>query len=70
MNTSKLFEVKNNLKRLQANGDTLETLLKGFDAKQNEKYAETVRKQIFQTEEAYFNAMEEFREIQSFLYDA
>tara|TARA_R110000787_G_scaffold35039_2_gene90299 strand:+ start:378 stop:590 length:213 start_codon:yes stop_codon:yes gene_type:complete len=70
MNTSKLFEVKNNLKRLQANGDTLETLLKGFDAKQNEKYAETVRKQIFQTEEAYFNAMEELREIQSFLYDA
>jgi len=70
MNTSKLFEVKNDLKRLQRNGDTLETLLKGFDAKQNEKYAETVRKQIFQTEEAYFNAMEEFREIQSFLYDA
>ena len=70
MNTSKLFEVKNNLKRLQRNGDTLETLLKGFDAKQNEKYAETVRKQIFQTEEAYFNAMEELREIQSFLYDA
>jgi hypothetical protein len=70
MNTSKLFEVKNDLKRLQRNGDTLETLLKGFDAKQNEKYAETVRKQIFQTEEAYFNAMEELREIQSFLYDA
>lgn len=70
MNTSKLFEVKNDLKRLQRNGDTLEKLLKGFDAKQNEQWAETVRKEIFQTEEAYVNAMEELREIQSFLYDA
>ncbi len=70
MNTSRLFELKNDLRRLQANGDTLEKILKGYDAEQNKKYEKTVRQQIFQTEEAYLNAMEEIREIQSFLYDA
>jgi len=70
MNTSRLFELKNDLRRLQHNGHTLEKVLKGYDAEQNRKYGKTVRKEIFQTEEAYFNAMEELREIQSFLYNA
>ena len=72
MNTSRLFELKNDLRRLQHNGDALETALKGFkgDAKQNERYAETVRSQILEIEEAYFNAMEEIKEIKAFLYSA
>ena len=70
MNTSRLFELKNDLRRLQHNGDALETALKGFDAKQNERYAETVRSQILEIEEAYCNAMEEIKEIKAFLYAA
>ena len=31
------------------------------------KYAETVRKQIFEIEETYCNAIEEIREIKAFL---
>jgi len=70
MNTSRLFELKNDLRRLQHNGHTLETALKGFDEKQKERHAETVRKQIFEIEETYCNAMEEIREIKAFLYPA
>ncbi len=70
MNTSRLFELKNDLRRLQHNGHTLETVLKGYDARQQELYAETVRKQILQIEEAYCNAMGEIREIKAFLYAA
>ena len=51
MNTSRLFELKNDLRRLQHNGHTLEIVLKGYDARQKELYAETVRKQIFEIEE-------------------
>jgi hypothetical protein len=70
MNTSRLFELKNDLRRLQHNYHTLELVLKGYDAKQKERHAETVRKQIFEIEETYCNAMEEIREIKAFLYPA
>ena len=68
MNTSRLFELKGDLRRLQHNGHTLEKALKGYDAEQSRKYEKTVRQQIFQIEEAYCNAMEEIKEIKSFLY--
>ena len=51
MNTSRLFELKSDLRRLQHNFHTLETVLKGYDARQKELYAETVRKQLFEIEE-------------------
>jgi hypothetical protein len=70
MNTSRLRELKNDLRRLQHNHRTLELVLKGFDAKQKERYAETVRKQLFEIEETYCNAMQEIREIKAFLYPA
>ena len=70
MNTSRLFELKNDLRRLQHNGHTLETVLKGYDARQQELYAETVRRQIFEIEETYCNAMQEISEIKAFLYPA
>ena len=68
MNTSRLFELKKDLIRLQINGHTLEKVLKGYDAKQKEKYEKTVRQQIFQIEEAYCSAMGEIRKVKAFLY--
>ena len=68
MNTSRLLELKNDLRRLQHNGHTLEKVIKGYDAKQKERYAETVRQQIFEIEETYCNAMAEIKAIKSFLY--
>jgi hypothetical protein len=70
MNTSRLFELKCDLKRLQHNGHTLENLLKGYDAEQSRKHEKNVRQQIFQIEEAYCKAMEEIKEIKAFLYGA
>tara|TARA_R110000737_G_scaffold204196_1_gene223086 strand:+ start:265 stop:477 length:213 start_codon:yes stop_codon:yes gene_type:complete len=70
MNTSRLFELKNDLRRLQHNGHTLETVLKGYDVRQKELYAKTVLKQIFEIEETYCNAMQEISEIKLFLYPA
>ena len=70
MNTSRLFELKNDLRRLQHNGHTLETVLKGYDAEQRRKYEKNVRKQIFEIEETYCNAMQEISEIKAFLYAA
>jgi Mg2+ and Co2+ transporter CorA len=58
MNTSRLIELKNDLIRLQRSYRDLETVLKGFDAKQKERYAEKVRKQLFEIEETYCNAMQ------------
>jgi len=70
VNTSRLFELKNDLRRLQHNGHTLETVLKGYDAEQRRKYEKNVRKQIFEIEETYCNAMQEISEIKAFLYAA
>ena len=70
MNTSRLFKLKNDLRRLQHNADTLENLLKGYDAEQSRKYEKNVRKQIFEIEETYCNAMQEISEIKAFLYPA
>ena len=70
MNTSRLFELKNDLRRLQHNGHTLETVLKGYDVRQKELYAKTVLKQIFEIEETYCHAMQEISEIKLFLYPA
>ena len=70
MSTSKLFELKNDLIRLQHNGHTLENLLKGYDAEQSRKHGKNVRKQIFEIEETYCNAMQEISEIKAFLYAA
>ena len=70
MNTSRLFQLKNDLRRLQHNAHTLETVLKGYDAEQRRKYEKNVRKQIFEIEETYCNAMQEISEIKAFLYPA
>jgi hypothetical protein len=70
MNTSRLRELKNDLRRLQHNGHTLENLLKGYDAEQRRKHEKNVRKQIFEIEEIYCNAMQEISEIKLFLYPA
>ena len=70
MNTNRLRILKNDLRRLQHNYHTLELVLKGFDAKQKERYEEKLRKQQFEIEETCCNAMQEIREIKAFLYPA
>jgi predicted transcriptional regulator len=70
MNTSRLRELRNDLIRLQRSHRELETALKGFDAKQKERYEEKIRKQQFEIEETCCNAMQEIREIKAFLYPA
>ena len=70
MNTSRLFELKCDLKRLQHNGHTLEAVIKGYDAEQSRKHEKNVRQQIFEIEETYCNAMAEIKAIKSFLYGA
>jgi hypothetical protein len=70
MNSNRLNILKNDLIRLQANGNTLEECLRGFDTEQSRKYANNIKNEIFQIEETYCNAMAEIREIKSFLYGA
>jgi len=68
MNLNRLNILKNDLIRLQTNGNTLEECLRGFDTEQSRKYAKNIKNEIFQIEEAYCKAIEEIREVKTFLY--
>ena len=70
MNSNRLKILKNDLIRLQTNGNKLEECLRSFDAEQSRKYADNIKNEIFQIEETYCNAMAEIKDIKSYLYGA
>jgi|TARA_R110000737_G_scaffold75074_1_gene104505 hypothetical protein len=66
MNTTKLFELKKDLKRLQRNYQTNEELLATCES----QYVEKVKADIFEIENVYCDTLEEIRKIKTFLYCA
>jgi len=64
MNTTKLFELKKDLKRLQRNYQTNEELLTTCEP----QYLAKVKADIFEIENVYCDTLEEIRKIKTFLY--